>query len=118
MKHPLAESFLHMKHDLVGKLYNIVDLVIYMFFLINVTTVILANHSPWFMTLLGDILETAQFAALVLTIGCLVFYIMLQILKLLFLFDSYLKTLNENLLWLLVLSLTTVYISLVSFVYE
>ena len=114
LKHPVAESFLHMKHDLVGRLYNIADLVLYTLFLLSITTVILANHSPWFMMLLGDYLDTTNYSTLALTVGCLVFYILLQILKLLFLFDSYLKSLFENLLWLLILSLSTVYVSMVS----
>ena len=124
LKHPIVESFIQMKYLMIGKTYNFADLVFYMIFLsrwclfsaspmityfFSMTLLILTNHSVWLPPLLENSKSTFKTITLILSIICLVTYILLEIGKLLFLFEFWLK--KKDVLWLAVLNLSTIYIS-------
>ena len=73
------------------------------------TLLILTNHSVWLPPLLENSKSTFKTITLISSIICLVTYILLEIGKLLFLFEFWLK--KKDVLWLAVLNLSTIYIS-------
>ena len=75
---------------------------------------ILAHHSPWLTELISKTTqETLNILFSSFTLTCLVIYIMLEIGKIILIYDIYLHNLIGNLLWMSILTICTVYTSLV-----
>ena len=75
------------------------------------TMLILTNHSSWLSFQFESTKIIFKTISLILSIVCLVIYILLEIGKLILLFEFWLQ--KKNGLWLGVLTLSTVYTSLV-----
>ena len=68
------------------------------------------------LSLIGEASKSLHVTFMATTIICLVTYILLEVGKLLLLYDLYLENMTGNILWLFVLTISTVYTSMVSFV--
>ena len=79
------------------------------------TGLIFTNHSGWFRTLLDQRQTAAHTAFLSLTLVCLVVYIVIEIFKLLVIFDINLDNPFGYFSWLIILTISTVYASMVGF---
>ena len=67
------------------------------------------------LSLIGEASKSFHVTFMATTIMCLVTYILLEVGKLLLLYDLYLENMTGNILWLFVLTISTVYTSMVSF---
>ena len=87
LKHPVTESFLHLKNTQVGWLYLASNLAFYLTFLLSITGLIFTNHSSWFITVLAGSQTAAHTTFLSLTLVCLVLFILIEIFKVIVIFD-------------------------------
>ena len=115
LKHPVTESFLQLKNAQIGWIYLAYNFGFYLAFLLNMTGLIFTNHSHWFRTLLDQRQTVARTAFLSLTLACLVVYIVIEIFKLLVIFDINLDNPFGYFSWLIILTISTVYASMVGF---
>ena len=113
LKHPVTESFLHLKNAQIGWIYLAYNFGFYLAFLLNITGLIFTNHSAWFRTILDQRQNDAHTAFLSLTLVCLVLYILIEIFKLLVIFDINLDNPFGYFSWLIILTVSTVYASMV-----
>ena len=114
LKHPVTESFLHLKNAQVGWLYLAANLVFYLAFLVSMTGLIFTNHSSWFITLLAESQGTAHVTFLSLTLIFLVVYILIEIFKVFVIFDINLDNAYGYFSWLFILTISTVYTAMIS----
>ena len=113
LKHPVTESFLHLKNAQIGWIYLAYNFGFYLAFLLNITGLIFTNHSGWFRTILEQRQATAHTAFLSLTLICLVVYILIELFKLLVIFDINLDNPFGYFSWLIILTVSTVYAAMV-----
>ena len=114
LKHPVTESFLHLKNTQVGWLYLASNLAFYLTFLLSITGLIFTNHSSWFITVLAGSQTAAHTTFLSLTLVCLVLFILIEIFKVIVIFDINLDNAHGYFSWLLVLTISTVYTAIIS----
>ena len=114
LKHPVCEAFIHLKDDHVGSKFRVLFLLLYVVFLLSLTCLVMVNHSPWVQQIAPqDVLDTMYTASLLVSIVFIVILILREIIFAAFFPRSFLTD-SSNLLWLLLLNLSTIYISRVA----
>ena len=114
LKHPVTESFLHLKNAQVGWSYLASNLAFYLTFLLSITGLIFTNHSSWFIAVLAGSQTAAHTTFLSLTLVCLVLFILIEIFKVIVIFDIHLDNAHGYFSWLVVLTISTVYTAIIS----
>ena len=71
LKHPVTESFIHLKNAQIGWIYLAYNFGFYLTFLLNMTGLIFTNHSGWFRAILDHRQNTAHTALPTLTLVCI-----------------------------------------------
>ena len=113
LKHPLCEAFLHLKDSHIGVYFRRAYFLFYVFYLVSITGLVFTNHSLWFMALLGTSLDTSYYIFLASTIFFVVILIIKEIITVIFFWKHFIQN-KENILWIILLNVVTIYTLTVS----
>merc|ERR1711892_243118 len=108
LKHPICEAFLDMKDSHIGVHFRRAYFIFYVLFLISVTGLVFTNHSQWFITLIDNNLDIFYYGFLSSTLFFVVILVIKEILTVIFFWNHFIHN-KENILWIALLNIVTIY---------